>query len=195
MRTAFAASLSLHLSFGLMLLTWHYVPTPPQTSAGWMDVVWLPARASQPSGSPRQTGSSAQAGSMNLPAQAHAVNARAPASSAGSASLDRPQPMPTPIPAIDRPPMLSRSANNRPPVYPEAARRAAMQGTVDLEVCVGRNGSPQSVAIAQSSGFPLLDDAARDAVSGWAFKPALHAGLPVVGYTRVGLHFSLVDSG
>jgi protein TonB len=169
MRAAVAASLSLHLGLGGALVAWGHAPAPPQTSGGWMDVVWLPARDSQPSGAPGQVGEESQSRSLASPMRMMAPRASLP--------------------------VLSRSARNRPPAYPDAARRAAMQGTVALEVRVGPNGTPQAVTVARSSGFALLDDAARGAVLSWVFQPALHAGMPVVGVTRVGLRFSLVDSG
>ncbi|MBQ9394741.1 MAG: energy transducer TonB [Proteobacteria bacterium] len=48
--------------------------------------------------------------------------------------------------------------------YPEMARRRRMTGTVWLLVEVRRDGSLISVEIAESSGFPMLDDAAISSV-------------------------------
>ncbi len=48
--------------------------------------------------------------------------------------------------------------------YPEMARKRRMTGTVWLLVEVRRNGSLISVEIAESSGFPMLDDAAISSV-------------------------------
>ena len=37
----------------------------------------------------------------------------------------------------------------------------------------------ESLSIAQSSGFARLDNAARDAVRGWRWKPVMRDGQPV----------------
>lgn len=56
------------------------------------------------------------------------------------------------------------------PLYPAAARRAGEQGTVLLELVVAPDGRPTEVNILRSSGFPLLDQAAIDAVRKWRFS-------------------------
>ena len=44
--------------------------------------------------------------------------------------------------------------------YPEVAKRLAANGTVVLDVAIGRNGSLQEIQLVKSSGNKLLDDAA-----------------------------------
>ena len=51
------------------------------------------------------------------------------------------------------------------PEYPNFAKSAHQQGSVRLLVTVEANGTPSSVVVQTSSGFPLLDSAARDQVS------------------------------
>ncbi len=65
---------------------------------------------------------------------------------------------------------------NREPVYPRVAALRGEHGTVLLVVHVGADGLAAGVDVAKSSGFVLLDTAARDAVQTWRFLPALKDG-------------------
>ena len=67
----------------------------------------------------------------------------------------------------------------RPPRYPVESRRKREQGTVLLALTLGLDGAVESLSIAQSSGFARLDNAARDAVRGWRWKPVMRDGQPV----------------
>lgn len=67
----------------------------------------------------------------------------------------------------------------KPPRYPVESRRKREQGTVVLTLVLGVDGGVESLSIAQSSGFARLDDAARDAVKGWRWKPTVRSGQPV----------------
>jgi TonB family protein len=64
------------------------------------------------------------------------------------------------------------------PVYPEAARRARIQGVVVLECTIGKSGDVNEVKVLR--GLPLgLTEAAVDAVKKWRFKPSTLNGKPV----------------
>jgi TonB family protein len=113
---------------------------------------------------------------------------------------------PTPRPTTDRPKgsggPLSGGAlevpsylENPPPPYPEEAKRLGEEGEVVLWVGVDSNGGVQSAAVLKSSGFPLLDEAARKTVLGWRFKPARMAGLAVSTRVKVPVLFRLQDAG
>lgn len=67
----------------------------------------------------------------------------------------------------------------KPPRYPVESRRKREQGTVVLTLILGLDGEVDSIAITGSSGFPRLDNAARDAVKGWRWRPTLRGGQPV----------------
>jgi periplasmic protein TonB len=82
---------------------------------------------------------------------------------------------------------------DRPPAYPEIARRRGEQGRVLLRVAVSPAGLPVNVSVAESSGFPVLDSAAVNAVEQWRFVPATRAGAPVAATAEVPLRFRLVD--
>lgn len=69
-----------------------------------------------------------------------------------------------------------------PPLYPDAARSAGIEGDVRYRVLVGTDGVPKSIGIvdapATGHGF---EDAVKRAVSAWRFAPATDNGVPVEG--------------
>jgi periplasmic protein TonB len=69
--------------------------------------------------------------------------------------------------------------HNKEPNYPVEAVRRAQQGSVILLIHVSPDGLAQGVDVEQSSGFAMLDDAARNAVEGWHFLPAVKDGKAV----------------
>jgi len=91
------------------------------------------------------------------------------------------------------PPGEDPAAQNIPPRYPPEAVRRGQQGSVQLSVVVGTDGRALTVDVAVSSGYPLLDRAAREAVAKWRFRPGSQDGLPMPATLPVRLHFTLVD--
>lgn len=77
------------------------------------------------------------------------------------------------------------------PVYPELARKRGQEGTVNVRCQVDAHGQVVNVAIAQSSGFRLLDEAALKAVAKWKFKPGRKNGENVAGTVVVPIQFKL----
>ncbi len=64
------------------------------------------------------------------------------------------------------------------PLYPEAARRARIQGVVVLECTIGKSGKVINVNVLR--GLPLgLTEAAESAVKKWTFKASTLNGKPV----------------
>jgi len=80
---------------------------------------------------------------------------------------------------------------NPRPEYPVACRRRHEEGEVRVAVVVGPDGRPLRVSLAKSSGHPLLDQAAIDAVRGWTFEPARASELAVTSEVVVPVRFSL----
>jgi len=76
------------------------------------------------------------------------------------------------------------------PVYPEAARKARMQGVVILEAIITADGSVADVKVLKSIN-PLLDAAAERAVSRWVYRPATLNGRAVSVYLTVTVNFQL----
>ena len=75
------------------------------------------------------------------------------------------------------------------PMYPEMAKEAQIEGTVRLRVLVGRDGRVKKERVER--GVTYLDDAAKQAVRKWVFKPALRKGSPVSAWTDVDVEFEL----
>ncbi|MDT8420274.1 MAG: TonB family protein [Desulfuromonadales bacterium] len=86
---------------------------------------------------------------------------------------------------------IPRYADNPAPHYPDVALRKGWEGLVLLRVDVQKNGLVRDVAVASSSGFALLDQAAVSAVSRWEFLPAMRSGLPVDGRAVIPISFVL----
>ncbi len=76
------------------------------------------------------------------------------------------------------------------PQYPEAARKARIQGIVVLEAVITKSGSVDSVRVLRPVN-PLLDQAAMLAVKGWQYEPATLKGVPVPVYLTVTCTFKL----
>ncbi|MEE4149438.1 energy transducer TonB [Pseudomonas viridiflava] len=102
-----------------------------------------------------------------------------------------PAPAPSPEPRTTAPIGRAGYLNNPPPVYPPAAAKRHQQGTTLLRVHVLASGHPDQVEVAQTSGFPALDDAAKAAVRQWSFTPAKRGDTPVDGWVNVPLAFTL----
>jgi protein TonB len=75
------------------------------------------------------------------------------------------------------------------PVYPELAKRARVQGKVVLVVTVDEEGNVTDIKV--TSGHPLLDEAAKSAVSQWKYSPTLLNGEPVPVIATVTVIFNL----
>jgi protein TonB len=76
-----------------------------------------------------------------------------------------------------------------PPVYPEIAKQARVQGLVILECTVGPDGKVVEAKVLRS--IPLLDEAARAAVLQWQYTPTLLNGVPVPVIMTVTVNFRL----
>jgi TonB family protein len=63
-------------------------------------------------------------------------------------------------------------------VYPEAARRLRLEGTVALDILVDPKGIPTQMRVVRSAG-ELLDEAVLSAARTWRFEPARRDGTPV----------------
>jgi periplasmic protein TonB len=118
----------------------------------------------------------------------------APAQSVEPELSPAPTPAQAPSPAPAATPVYlsaSYAARNRPPDYPALSRRYGEQGTVTIRVLVQADGSAGKVEIAKSSGYALLDEAARNAVRGWRFGPATRDGKPVADWYLTPVVFKL----
>lgn len=82
-----------------------------------------------------------------------------------------------------------RRIRGGPPVYPELARRAGVQGRVVLECTIDTSGRVTDLRVV--SGHPLLNEAALDAVRQWVYTPSRLNGQPVRVIMTVTVRFTL----
>jgi protein TonB len=82
-----------------------------------------------------------------------------------------------------------RKLKSVPPVYPEAAREARIEGVVILEALISPQGRVTDVNVLR--GVPLLEEAAVDAVKRWVYSPTLMDGIPVPVLMTVTVRFDL----
>jgi protein TonB len=75
------------------------------------------------------------------------------------------------------------------PNYPDEARSAGIQGTVNLRAIVSKTGDVTDLQVV--SGPPELAEAAMKAVRKWKYKPFLLEGGPVEVETTVQVNFAL----
>ena len=93
---------------------------------------------------------------------------------------------PAPAGLLEGPALMTRVE----PVYPEMARRAGIEGTVELEVSIDAKGAVTEVEVVR--GLPLgLSEAATDAVHRWKYRPARTAAGPVASRKTVRVRFVL----
>lgn len=84
---------------------------------------------------------------------------------------------------------LPEAVTKVPPVYPELARDANVDGTVMVQALVGKDGHVKDTRVVKS--IPMLDASAVAAVKQWVFKPALSNNKPVAVWVAVPVRFSL----
>jgi periplasmic protein TonB len=102
---------------------------------------------------------------------------QAPTVVAPTAPAGPPSPTPGPV-TIGK---LAQMPGNPPLTYPAAAKLRHQQGVVRLRILVGTDGRVTDIAIAQSSGFDTLDEAALAVIRRWKFQPATRDGVAVEG--------------
>lgn len=78
-----------------------------------------------------------------------------------------------------------------PPVYPERAKAAGVQGTVFLHAVIGIDGTPQSLKVMNNQIDADLARAAVEAVSKWRYQTTLLNGEPIEVDTTIQVNFTL----
>lgn len=201
-RAAFALAVSLH---ALILLGTSIASTGTTAVPGAkrvdIQLVSSATRSSAPTATPVAPPPPARTARQSAPA-VEATPAMVPAPAATMAYADSDAPAPTvaaaPAAAIPGAPapvtearVDTRYDHNPVPFYPATSRRLGETGEVLLRVRVSAEGAVLDVAIAQSSGFPRLDSAARAAVKGWRFLPARQGDEKIESSVQVPLRFVL----
>jgi TonB family protein len=106
-----------------------------------------------------------------------------------------------PAPAADKPapgdkPLDARKLGMKPKIlkqvkadYPQDAKDAKIQGNVDVEIRIAKDGTVAETKVVKS--IPTLDKAATDAVKQWKFEPTLLNGKPVEVMATMTIRFAL----
>lgn len=117
-----------------------------------------------------------------------------PANSATSAPVTAVLAAPTPTLVAPSSPVQQsgrvergRAISQPRPVYPQAAMRAGIEGSVVLATTIGTDGKIKKVNVV--SGHPLLTQAALDAVKQWRYQPSYLNGAPVEVDSSITLNF------
>jgi protein TonB len=76
------------------------------------------------------------------------------------------------------------------PSYPEAARKAGIEGSVRLRLWLDAQGKVQRVSVVRKAGYGL-DEAAQEAIMRFKFRPARKGGAPVPISFTFDFHFYL----
>jgi len=102
---------------------------------------------------------------------------------------------PRPVPATggEKPVLVTDVEYLNPPQprYPHAARKRRQEGTVVVGAVVDAYGRAASVEVRTSSGHPMLDEAALEAVRAARFRPYLVDGIARAVMVLVPIEFGL----
>ncbi|QYG04669.1 energy transducer TonB [Janthinobacterium sp. PAMC25594] len=86
---------------------------------------------------------------------------------------------PTPVAAAAVRVPASMPAGCTQPAWPPGEKRRGAQGRVTLHFTVEADGQVSKAAVIRSSGYPALDEAARDTLAKCVFQPETLDGKPV----------------
>jgi TonB family protein len=79
------------------------------------------------------------------------------------------------------------------PLYPRMAREQGWQGKVVLRAYITAEGTVKHATVQESSGFPVLDESAVQAVKTWAFVPAKNGEFAVASTVALPIRFDLLQ--
>ena len=102
--------------------------------------------------------------------------------------------IPAPVPPTSQEPVpVSELQFKRyvEPKYPRGAFNRSVNGWVDLEFTVSRDGRAKNIRIGQAEPPNQFEDAALDAVRKWQFEPELVDGQPVEKRAKVRVRFQV----
>jgi protein TonB len=91
---------------------------------------------------------------------------------------------------VEKEPYIDIKELQRKVVYPELAKRAGIEGKVNIRVLVGKNGVPKKNLI-ESTDSELLNDAAVKAVMSSVFTPAIQNNQPIDCWVSIPIVFRL----
>lgn len=78
------------------------------------------------------------------------------------------------------------------PVYPESDKASGVQGTVEIEAVISKDGVPQEIRVLSSTNDDF-SQSVLDAVRQWRYRPTLLNGNPVNVVTSITINFTLAQ--
>ncbi len=109
----------------------------------------------------------------------------APATPAPAPSTAPPAPPAPTAPPVKTAAVIQPGATCAKPDYPSASRRLEEEGTVTLRFLIGTDGRVLQAEIEKTSGYPRLDDAARNALAKCQFRPGTVDGKPEQSWASI----------
>jgi periplasmic protein TonB len=91
---------------------------------------------------------------------------------------------------VEKEPYIDIKELQRKVIYPDLAKRAGIEGKVNIRVLVGKNGSPKK-NIIESTDSDLLNEAAIRAVMSSQFTPAIQNNQPIDCWVSIPIVFRL----
>jgi TonB family protein len=79
------------------------------------------------------------------------------------------------------------------PVWPQEALRREQTGVVTMAFKIGADGSVEASKVTKSSGYPLLDEAARFGIAKCKFQPGTHNGKAESAWMQMQYVWTLSD--
>jgi TonB family protein len=125
---------------------------------------------------------------LQLAAAADVTNAVVPKGDSKDSTRQIGLPGPDEFVPVDVMPEMIRY---EPPVYPDSAEKAGIEGTAWVKVLVDSTGHVVKSAIHKTSGFKVLDDAALAAAVKNEFKPAEQNGKKIAIWVTYRVEFTL----
>lgn len=77
------------------------------------------------------------------------------------------------------------------PKYPPQSLNAGVQGPIEVEFIVGRDGRAHTPRVVGTIGAPMVVFATLEAVRQWQFKPATADGQPIDAPTRLTMNYKI----
>jgi protein TonB len=84
-----------------------------------------------------------------------------------------------------------RYRDNPLPRYPMLARKRGYQGTVILDVFIDKDGRVMDMKVFKTSGYAVLDKAARATVEKWLFEPGMKGAEKIEMWVKIPIRFQL----
>lgn len=91
---------------------------------------------------------------------------------------------------VEKEPYIDIKELQKKVVYPDLAKRAGIEGKVNIRVLVGKNGVPKK-HLVESTDSDLLNDAAIKAVMSSVFTPAIQNNQPIDCWVSIPIVFRL----